>query len=857
MSALRDDELIVDLFAGGGGASQGIFAATGRHPDIAINHDADAVAVHTRNHPDTTHYCQSIWKVRPEDATQGAPVGLLWASPDCFPAGTLVLTRAGYRPIEQIKIGDEVLTHKLRWRKVVEQHEAVRQLLMIKGHGHPGLVVSPEHPFLARRRRLDEWRAGPNGKRHGPIRCLEPAGWTPAERVGHGTYWASPTEFEALPVPPLQISATEAVEIDETMARLIGHYLAGGEVLAQAERPELSIDCDKRKAEALSEAVSAWDHLGTGLARTGASWSMRERHATIQLYTDSAAMVEWFGRHFGPDHETKTVPGWVLGLSHAWRAAMLDGYVKGGGWTGTIGGNERHQCFIRSKAMAFGIKALAASLGKTVTMQVSARCDLTEPAKKAAKPRWVVTWREDITNSNQQTFREDGLDWAPVRRTTSLDIQRPVFNIGVEEDESYVVEGIVVHNCRHYSRAAGGTPRSKSVRSLPGVVLTWAKRASPRVIVVENVAEMQDWGPLLEDGTQCPDRIGLSFRIWCGRLRGLGYRLEFRKLCAADFGVPTIRTRLFIVARRDGDPIVWPRPTHHKAPSLFEDRWRSAASCIDWSIPVTSIFNRARPLKEATLRRIADGVTRYVIEQADPFIVPTGAGFMIPITHQGPRRGSSLDAPCPTLTCANRGEHAVVTATVAAPHISPFYGTARGASAQDPLGAVTAQGTHHALVTAFLAQHNGGAVGRRAGEPLSTITTIPTQQALVQVTLDETDAAAAERVGAFLIHYYSNGGQGQDIRAPLGTATTKARFALVQVRGVAMPIVDIGMRMLARHELQAAQGFPADYDLTDAGRLPKTAAIRMIGNSVCPGVAEAVVRSLLGPPRSESRRAAA
>lgn len=408
-------------------------------------------------------------------------------------------------------------------------------------------------------------------------------------------------------------------------------------------------------------------------------------------------------------------------------------------------------------------------------------------------------------------------------------------------------------DCRHFSRAAGGGLKSDKVRSLPGVVLTWAKRAQPRVIIVENVREMMGWGPLLDDGTPCPRRVGHSWNRWVGRLRGLGYRVQWRELCAADYGAPTIRTRLFVQARLDNEPIEWPAPTHSREPSIFAPlAWRPAAECIDWSIPCPSIFTRRRPLQDATLRRIAHGVRRHVLDAPNPFIVQAGmcapsmTGFygqdrgrpateplgaitaqgqhlglvsasLAPITHQGSQRGSAITVPLPTITCANRGEQA--------------------------------------LITAFLAQHNLNAVGRSARDPMATIMTAGTQTQVVTAELSDADNERAERVSAFLIHYYSHGKQTQALSEPLGATTTRARFALVTVAGVPRPIVDIGMRMLTPAELAAAQGFPADYDLTDDGRLTKTRTIHLIGNSVCPPVAAAMVRAALG--RRATVRAAA
>lgn len=434
-------------------------------------------------------------------------------------------------------------------------------------------------------------------------------------------------------------------------------------------------------------------------------------------------------------------------------------------------------------------------------------------------------------------------------------------------------------DCRHFSRASGGRPRWKSVRSLPGVVLTWATRVRPRIICVENVAEFQTWGPLLEDGTPCPARIGRSFKAWCGRLRGLGYSVERRELCAADFGAPTIRTRLFVVARCDGQPIRWPQPTHGRRASMLEQPWRSAAECIRWDVPAPSIFGRTRPLAEKTCLRIAAGIRRFVLETREPFIVT--------IDQQSNRAGFAPgDAPLSAIT--TKARHAVV-----APAIAVLRNNATAAAATEPLRTITAGGEHHALlsptlievgygeregqalrvpglhrplgtvatarkhalVTAFLAQHNTGVIGRAARSPVSTILTAGCHQLLVTAELSPKTEACAERVAAFLVRY--NGTNvGQDLRDPLGAATTKPRFALVHVAGVPHAIVDIGMRMLLPEELAAAQGLPADYRWTGptGTAVSKTTAVRLIGNSVSPPPAAALLRSLLGA--SEQRAAA-
>lgn len=348
-------------------------------------------------------------------------------------------------------------------------------------------------------------------------------------------------------------------------------------------------------------------------------------------------------------------------------------------------------------------------------------------------------------------------------------------------------------DCTHHSKAKGGKPRSSKRRGLAWVAVRWAKRVLPRVIMLENVEEFEDWGPLTAEGHPCPLRKGQTFLQFVGQLDRLGYRVEWRELRASDYGAPTIRKRLFMVARRDGLPIVWPEPTHgHGLQPL-----RTAAECIDWSIPCPSIFDRAKPLAEATCRRIATGIMRFVVNNGQPFIIA--------IDHQssGPGLSYSMGKPITTITTENR----------------------------------------HALVTAFLAKHYGGVVGITADKPLGTITT-QDHHSPVLVTLGREHRP---EVRAFLVKYYSTGGQWNDLNDPLHTVPTRDRIGLVMVQGEPYQIVDIGLRMLQPHELARGQGFPADYvldaPLANGKRLTKTAQVRMIGNSVCPDVAEALVRA--------------
>jgi len=353
-------------------------------------------------------------------------------------------------------------------------------------------------------------------------------------------------------------------------------------------------------------------------------------------------------------------------------------------------------------------------------------------------------------------------------------------------------------DCRHFSRAKGKAPVSPSIRALAWVGFHWAEAVRPRLIVLENVEEFQTWGPLLADNTPDPARRGETFREFRCRLQSLGYSVSWQTLNAADFGAPTSRKRLFLIARCDGEPIVWPDPTH--GPGTPRP-WRTAGECIDWSIPCRTIFGRERPLADATLCRIARGVVRFVLQADRPFIVN--------LTHGG--RIESLDEPMRTVTAAHRGEKALVAAFMA-----KHYGGVTGHSLRRPLGTITAW-DHHSLVTCALGGGN------------------------------------SQKAAAFLVHYYGQGTQAQSLAEPMHTIVTRARHGLVTVAiaGQEYDLVDVGMRMLEPHELAAAQGFPGSYVLTGN----KSQKIARIGNAVCPPVAAAVVSAQFGKLEWESMAA--
>jgi len=335
-------------------------------------------------------------------------------------------------------------------------------------------------------------------------------------------------------------------------------------------------------------------------------------------------------------------------------------------------------------------------------------------------------------------------------------------------------------DCTHHSQAAGGQPRKREIRNLSWIGLKWAGKKKPRVISLENVKQILQWGPLIAKRCKAtgrvvklgggvaapgevvpvhqqflvpdPKRRGQTWAVFVAALQHLGYVVEWRVLKACDYGAPTSRERLFMIARCDGQAIAWPEPTHAKHPAKGQKKWRTAAECIDWTIPSKSIFDRPKPLAPATLRRIAKGMKKFVIDAADPFIVPIanwsgesvqsahdplrtvtswprGGSFAMaspiiaPATHQGSDRVNDPHEPLPTVTCANRGELTLISPTL----IQTGYGERAGQEPRvpgldQPLGTVVAGGVKHALAAAHLVKFRFAYEGKALNQPLPTIT---------------------------------------------------------------------------------------------------------------------------------------
>lgn len=356
-------------------------------------------------------------------------------------------------------------------------------------------------------------------------------------------------------------------------------------------------------------------------------------------------------------------------------------------------------------------------------------------------------------------------------------------------------------DCKHFSKAKGGKPREKSIRDLAWVVVLWAQRVKPDLILLENVEEFRTWGPLCEAGMPIKARAGETFEAWCKALRKAGYKLQFRELRACDYGAPTIRKRFFMIARCDGLPIVWPEPTHGKpgSPEVLSGKrmpWRTAAEIIDWSIPCPSIFERKKPLADKTLRRIAHGIMKFVVNNPRPFIVP--------LTHHGSAgRSYGLGDPLPTVTGANRGEMAMVTPVVVNTANSKTTGRGPNAwSPEEPTRTVTSSSgfaVADAVLAPFATYAQQGGLNRSVEDPLHTVTASQKDQncvvaAVIERQFGKSEGASPEdplgtttaggggksAAVCALMQKFSENGQGYDPTEPLHTVMAGApRHAVV------------------------------------------------------------------------------
>lgn len=346
-------------------------------------------------------------------------------------------------------------------------------------------------------------------------------------------------------------------------------------------------------------------------------------------------------------------------------------------------------------------------------------------------------------------------------------------------------------DCRHFSKAGGKRPKSKSVRMLPWAVYKHAAAIKPDVIIMENVEEIQDWGPLDENGVPIPEKKGEEYHQFVNKMISLGYTFDSRELVAADYGAPTTRKRWYAIFRCDGKPIIWPMPTHSPNGENSLKKWIPASSVINVQNYGKSIFERDKPLADKTLRRIARGMKKFVFETDKPFIVPA----------------------------KNSGNNSALIGAF----ITKFYSCGTGQSLNEPLHTITTSAGHFGEVSIKMI----------------------TASNILKSNIDEITKKKCSWVSQFIIEYYGCS-DAVNVNMPLPTIVTKDRFVLVSVQGNEYVITDICLRMLTPEELKLCQGFPSDYIINrdyNWNAYPKVEQVARIGNSVVPIMAKVLVEA--------------
>lgn len=436
----------------------------------------------------------------------------------------------------------------------------------------------------------------------------------------------------------------------------------------------------------------------------------------------------------------------------------------------------------------------------------------------------------------------------------TLHLTEDIFKVDLQKyvDGRHVALMWASPDCTSHSKAKGGKPREHGLRILPWAVYKHAKAILPDVIIMENVEEIQQWGPLDRNGQPIPERKGEDYEKFIMAMKSLGYAFDSRELVAADYGAPTTRKRWYAVFRRDGKQIVWPEPTHNRNGVNGLQPWEPIYKYLDmWELG-KSIFGRKKPLAENTMNRIARGLEKFVFNCPEPFIVQ--------VNHGGENfRGQNIYEPLPTIT--QKHGFGVVSPLLIQYHSETAKSGMRGQSVTEPIMTLDTS-NRYGLVMSYMTKFYKSGCGQSLCEPIHTITTSPGHFGTVNVLavpveqlLKSLDKSIKEQneindiiqkctwVSQFIMEYYGCG-VGQSLNEPLHTIVTKDRFALITVLGNEYVLVDIFLRMLKPEELKLGQGFPKDYIIDRDYRwkkYPKSEQVARIGNSVVPIMARALV----------------
>lgn len=852
---------VTDLFAGAGGSSSGMERVPGVRVRMAANHWRLAVDTHQANLP--------------------------WADHDCFPAGTLVLTSLGLRPIEAIEPGELVLTHKGRWRPVVRKFAKVDDTVVMRAALHaPGVEVTANHELWTRRTTLRV--AGSDYSRE----YSEPA-WRPigearvdrVRRVGHSRDMvALPRTFGELARqdPPL------ALGTDPLAAWwLVGRWLGDGS--SSVRNHDITITCGKHEVDTLAPHIPA-------------GWRSRPTATAHAFYDYDLKLATWLTTNFGHGAAHKGLPGWTLTMPADRRQALLDGYLS-------ADGSSRHgvsRASTVSRDLALSVRFLAHSLGKVASLHLGDRSGPCEIQGRTVQrlPSWSVQWSDQP--SRALTYADDLHRWVYVQSIAPGRSQIEVYTMEVAEDHSYVADGLVVKNCAdisqvaprrypatdilwaspectNHSQAKGkrrvdqqpdlfgerlpdeAAERSRATMwDIPRFVEAMITRGRPyKGFVVENVVDVRGW---------------LYHDAWKAALRAAGYcthEVYLNSMFAARLGdpAPQSRDRWYCVGHLAGDRCPdlnrWTRPAAWcptcdttvramqvwKRPERPWGRYRAqylyrcpnvscrnievapavlpAAVAIDWDLAGERIGDRARPLAAATMRRIEAGLRRYA---RNPILVPVG----------GTWNDTAYPVSSPMRTRTARENEALTVP----PLLVPVEGRdgVRARSVTEPARTQTGR-AETALVVPL--RTNRVARPTTAGPPMTMAAgehhavvmrnnTAQGDQGHMSTPIGEplrTLTTAGHQSLISWVYSYDTGAI-RPVSAPLPTQTTIEGDALL---GTAVAVEDCRFRMLEPHEIQTGMAFARDYRILGNRR----EKVRQLGNAVTPPAARDLIACLV------------
>lgn len=840
---------VTDLFAGAGGSSTGVEQVPGVHVHLAMNHWKLAVQTHQENHPTTDHDVADISQVDPR---RYPTTDILWASPECFTAGHLVTTSMGQVPIEHVSVGMLVLTHTGHWHRVVRTQHRTADTVIVKGQGNPGIEVTPNHKFWTR----TSSRVWQNGIRRYRREYRDPS-WLPiAEAPSHEALWATPLSIDHLEgdVPP------DTLGTGELAWWVIGRWLGDGSITF-GRNHETVISCGFQDVEGLRAR----------LALTGQEWHEDRKRTAMNFRIGDEKTRDWLQANFGHGAAGKSIPSWCLTMCFAHRRALLDGYISA---DGCVTQRRVHASTV-SKGLAISVRILAEGLGHRVSMARDKRTTYTiEGRTGSALPQWVLHWEPRLSSSRSpEAFSDDRHAWSRVRSIEPGHQGVTVYNIEVEGDHSYVLDGIVVANCTNHSVAKG---RRRNIDSTPDLfdeilpdeaavrsratmwdVPRFAEAHPYRAIIVENVVDAAKW---------------IMFPAWRMAMDALGYRMRFvflNSMHAGQLGpaAPQSRDRMYVVMWRKGErapdldrwtrpvavcPVhgrvrcvqawkhperpwgryraqyVWRCPNHDGCKNaILEPAWVPAAAAIDWTQHGTRIGDRDRPLAAKTLARIQAGLDRWA---TNPMTLEAAGNTY---DSASPNRGGNYFRIWPAIEPL-RTLHTTASRALLVPVEGRTGKEAR--TAVEPLRTMTTRNETGVLVPpedrgAFIVPLRNHNEPKSVGLPLDTI-------------------AAAGGHHAIVTRHNTSKGSGAEmstpVREPLRTLTTTGQQSLTTWDEQPPKLEDCEFRMLTPHEISLGMAFPDDYILLGN----KREQVRQSGNAVTPPAARdlmaAVAEALTG-----------